>query len=195
MRISVLSNINSIFNSVTYRIGQILVDPGDEFYGFQNIKAVLLTHAHFDHIYGLNRVVELNRDCMVFTNQAGADMLADPRRNLSKYHESPFIFQYPQKIKIVKEGDFMEVDGLNVKVYETPGHNPSCLTFIINDNVFSGDAYIPGIKTITNLPDGNQEQALVSMRRIVVLAEGKALHPGHPRLKILGPDRRPLPSR
>ena len=187
-----LCHQNSVMNSVSYKIGRLLVDPGDEWGGFQDVSAVLLTHGHYDHIYGLNRVLELNPEAIVITNTSGAQMLADSRLNLSKYHDEPFEFRYPDSIRIVKEGDKLEIDEKTVEVYETPGHHPSCLTYIVNSEVFSGDSYIPGIKTVTNLPGGSAELAQKSRVRIVKLAEGKGLNPGHPRLKLLSADRRPI---
>lgn len=83
--------INSVFSSKSYRIGSILIDPGDEWEGFENVDAVLLTHAHFDHIYGLNRVVELNPEVKIFTNTAGQEALLNDRLNMSRYHETPFV--------------------------------------------------------------------------------------------------------
>ena len=90
--------INSVFSSKSYRIGSILIDPGDEWEGFENVDAVLLTHAHFDHIYGLNRVVELNPGVKIFTNTAGQEALLNDRLNMSRYHETPFVLEYPENI-------------------------------------------------------------------------------------------------
>lgn len=70
-------------------------------------------------------------------------------------------------------------DGVTAKVYETPGHNGSCLTYEVNEFLFTGDSYIPGIKVVTNLPGGNKELAAQSLKRILELAYGKVLCPGH----------------
>ena len=175
----ILTHQNIIFGSVSYRIGNILIDPGDEWEGFHDIGIVLLTHAHFDHIYGLNKVIELNPKAKVFSNRAGGDMLLDARLNLSKYHESPFVFQFPENIEYIAEGSLIKIGNEIVEVYSTPGHNPSCLTFVIGDHVFTGDAYIPGIKTVTNIPQANKEEAEKSVERILNLAKGKTIFPGH----------------
>lgn len=65
-----------------------------------------------------------------------------------------------------------------VSIIPTPGHNPSCLTFMIDQMIFSGDSYIPGVKTVTNLPGGNRAQAEESIRKI--LSFGGTIYPGHP---------------
>ena len=172
--------VNSIFNSISYRISDTIIDPGDEWEGFEDVEAVLLTHAHFDHIYGLNRLLELNPEAKVYTNEAGKEMLLNAKKNLSFYHATPFMFRHPEKIVTVSDGDEVEL-GENViaKAVFTPGHNPSCITWIVCDNLFTGDAYIPGVKTVTNLPTSNKKDTLDSEQLIIELAQGRTIRPGH----------------
>ena len=141
---------------------------------------VLLTHAHFDHIYGLNQLLQLFPDVLVYTNECGKETLLDSRKNMSLYHETPFVFKYPDNIWIVNDGDVIELsEGLKAKVVSTPGHHPSCLTYIIGDTIFTGDSYIPGIKVVTNLPKGNKKQAQESIDKILAMSEGRTIYPGH----------------
>lgn len=165
---------------MSYAFAGILLDPGDEWQGFESVSKVLLTHAHFDHIYGLNRVLKFSPDAKVFTNEYGKEMLLNSRKNLSFYHETPFVFEYPESIVIVNDHD--EIDfgkGMRAKALFTPGHNPSCITWIIGDVIFTGDSYIPGINTVSNLPKGNKVQAIKSENLIKRLAIGKTIYPGH----------------
>lgn len=173
-------HINSLFSSVTYRLGNLMIDPGDEWEGFENVDAVLLTHAHFDHIYGLNRIVELNQKVKVYTNMMGKEMLLSDKLNMSRYHETPFTYQYPENIILVQDGEFLSIgSNVTVQAVYTPGHNPSCITWVIGDNIFTGDSYIPSIKTVTNLPGGNKVVASKSELLISKIAEGKQILPGH----------------
>lgn len=170
----------SLFNSVSYRLEDFIVDPGDIWEGFEDVATVLLTHAHFDHIYGLNELMKISPGAMIYTNEFGREMLLDARKNLSFYHETPFVFEHPESIIIVNDGDEIKLgNGLTAKAVFTPGHNPSCITWIIDDAIFTGDSYIPGIKTITNLPRGNKIQAIESENLIKRLAVGKTIYPGH----------------
>lgn len=175
----VTRHINSIFNSVSYKIGDILIDPGDEWEGFQNVGIVLLTHAHFDHIYGLNRVIELNPNAIVITNEYGALMLTDDKLNLSRFEGKSFVFNHLKNIRIVSDDDILNVYNEQIRIYETPGHNPSCITYVVGENVFTGDAYIPGLKTVTNFPKGNKEMAEESVKRIINISTNKIIYPGH----------------
>lgn len=177
---SIISNINSILNSISYSFNDILIDTGDIWSKFNNVSAVLLTHAHFDHIYGLNELFAKNPEAKVFTNSIGKEMLLNARKNLSFYHETPFVFEYPDKIVTVNDGEEIQIgENLIAKAVFTPGHNPSCISWVIGDDIFTGDSYIPGIKTVTNLPNGNKAQAKKSEQLILNLAKNRTIHPGH----------------
>lgn len=163
---------NSIFNSRTYILSEDgsnkvwLVDCGDAFWNDgslrqaldklssptnededenrlpgSRVEGVLLTHAHFDHIYGLPSLLERFPDVAIYTNEWGKRALADARLNMSLYHDSPMRVDC-SNVRVVKEGD--KVFGFDV--YETPGHNPSCLCYANDEVIFTGDAYIPGCK-------------------------------------------------
>lgn len=184
---------NSIFASKTYILYQNgdckawVVDVGDiktifTYLRNWNLKmaGVFTTHAHFDHIYGLNELLKHFPDTLVYTNVCGKETLLDARKNMSLYHETPFVFEYPDNIRIVNDGDEIELsEEVKVKVIATPGHHPSCLTYIIGDAIFTGDSYIPGIKVVTNLPKGNKKQAQESLDKIMKLAENHTVYPGH----------------
>ena len=174
------AHTNSLFNSVTYRFGAMIVDPGDV-WRFEGALNVLLTHAHFDHIYGLNELLRLSPTAKVFTNASGREMLLDARKNMSFYNESPFVFDHPDRVVVVEEGDEVCLgEGLVALAVFTPGHNPSCITWVVGDAVFSGDALIPGVKTVTNLPGGDKVAAARSEERIRALKGARTLYPGHP---------------
>ena len=99
--------------------------------------------------------------------------------NYSKYHNDPIVFE-SENIVICKEGDEIELfEGVTAKVYETPGHSDSCLTYEVEDYLFTGDSYIPGVKVVTTLKGGDKKLAAKSVERILKLAEGKIICPGH----------------
>lgn len=188
----IYSAINSFFSSNTYILCKEvehkawLVDCGDieplqPLLMDKMLKGVLLTHAHFDHIYGLNDLLKLFPNTLVYTNESGKEALLDARKNMSLYHETPFIFEHPENIRIVDDGDEIMLDNVTTaRVMATPGHHPSCLTYIIGDAIFTGDSYIPGTKVVTNLPKGDKRLAQESLDKIIQLAKGSTIYPGHP---------------
>lgn len=158
------------------------IEPVMEFLREKNLKVegVFLTHAHFDHIYGLEDLVGRFPDCKVYVCEYAKQALASDKLNMSRYHGDRINYTSDNVI-VVKEGDSMALfDGEPQMVfYETPGHNPGCLTMVMGDIIFTGDAYILGIGANTRLPRANKEQAKESLERILKLAEGKTVLSGH----------------
>lgn len=182
--------VNNFFVSCTYVLSAYgnawLVDCGDVEPLFsllknKKLKGVFLTHSHYDHIYGLNELLTLYPETLVYTNESGKETLFDDRKNMSLYHETPFVFEHPEQVRLVDDGDEIKLtEDIKAKVIATPGHHPSCLTFLIDDAIFTGDSYIPGIKVVTNLPQGNKKQAKESLEKILLLSDEKTIYPGHP---------------
>jgi glyoxylase-like metal-dependent hydrolase (beta-lactamase superfamily II) len=185
---------NSFFSSRTYWLPDNrqnkfwLVDCGDIEEVIRQIPAqsviagVLLTHVHYDHIYGLNRLMKIMPDCVIYTNDFGQKSLTDPKRNFSRYHTDidDFIFEHPEKVVVVGEGDKIELfEGVYTDVYYTPGHDESCLCYEVEENLFTGDAYIPGVKTVTTFPHSSKKNAMESDLRISLIARGMKVWPGH----------------
>lgn len=185
--------VNSIFSSKTYLLYKEaeqkawLVDIGDlePILAFireklLTIAGVFITHGHFDHIYGLQSIVNHYPECKVYITEYGKTALASDKLNMSRYHETPFRYE-GDNVVVVHEGNSLTLfDGEpEMNFYETPGHNPGCLTMVLGDVIFTGDAYIPGIGANTQLPHANKEQAKQSMERIMKLAEGKTILSGH----------------
>lgn len=185
--------VNIIFTSKTYilfcesedKAG--LVDIGDiepvvAFLQENNLmlEGVFITHGHFDHIYGLPSLMKHYPNCKVYTTEFGKQSLASDKLNMSRYHETPISYEGDNVI-VVHEGESMTLfDGEpEMQFFETPGHNPGCLTMVLGNMIFTGDAYIPGVGANTQLPHANKEQAQQSMERILKLAEGKIIFPGH----------------
>ena len=185
--------VNSIFSSKTYIIYKArenkawLVDIGDiepvlSFLGehYLTVEGVLLTHAHFDHIYGLESLLYHFPGCKVFVCEYAKQALASDKLNMSRYHGTPLSIE-SDRIIVVHDSDSLCLynDEPLMYFYETPGHNPGCLTMVIGDKIFTGDAYIPGVGVNTRLPHADKEQAKVSLDRIFKLAEGKVILSGH----------------
>ena len=127
------------------------------------VKGLLLTHSHFDHIYGINELCNRYPDCVVYASKYDGEALMDDRKNLSRYHEHPIVFA-GKNIVTVRENDEIPVCNNEViKVVSTPGHEPGCLTFYTDEFIFTGDSYIPGVKVVTKLPGGDSGLAVQSV--------------------------------
>lgn len=87
--------VNSFFDSITWLLSgtesnQVwLVDCGDidpiiDKINGKIVVGVLLTHAHYDHIYGLPKLIDIFPECRIYTNSYGKESLASSKKNLSK---------------------------------------------------------------------------------------------------------------
>ena len=180
--------VNSVFRSCSYILTHAghswLVDCGDVDQILPYIKGtlcgILLTHGHFDHIYGLNQLLNLYPDVPVYTNDYGLETLYDDKLNFSKFYGNTLQLQPVNNIRILHDGDEFELfDGVKVHAVFTPGHSPCCVTWVLDDMMFTGDSYIPGVKTVTNLPHCDKKQAACSEILIKKLAEHRTVYPGH----------------
>lgn len=189
--------VNWIFASNTFVISKEdspdvwLVDVGDTEKVLNilppqsRIKGVFLTHTHFDHIYGINELYRSFPDIEVFTSEYGKEALYSSKKNFSFYHESPIEYQ-GHNVRIIKEGDEITLyPSIQMKVYETPGHCPSCLTYQLENKLFTGDSYIPDAKVVSKLPRGNKALAQHSLTIVLQLSNDKDIYPGHGEVLIM----------
>jgi hydroxyacylglutathione hydrolase len=182
--------------SNTYLISQennlevYLIDAGFsdiiiEFLGCnKRIAGVFLTHAHYDHICDLNKLITHFPELVVYCSEYTCKGLFSDRLNLSFYHESPFIF-LGNSIKIIKgEKDEVVFNNIKVKCIHTPGHDPGCITYKINDYLFTGDSFIPGYDVVTKLKGGNKidsQKSLLKIRNMIT--PSTIVCPGHFEMK------------
>ena len=190
----VIRIVNSVFRSNTFLIEDesgmcFLVDCGDigsivrylqckEF----TLGAVFITHAHYDHIYGLNEVVSNIPFVKVYLSLHGKEGLFSDRLNMSRYHSTSFIYEYDDNIEVVENNCIISLfgrDEMQMKTYETPGHDWSACCFQINNCLFTGDSYLPQHKVVTTFPKSNKREAEKSLERIKKIAVGCNLYPGH----------------
>ena len=142
---------------------------------------VLLTHGHFDHVYGLNSLITLYPDVPVYTCRAGLDELVNDKLNFSRYAGMPFVLDCPGNVRLVEDGDSVPLfEGIEARAVFTPGHCPSCITWIVDDALFTGDSYIPGIKTVDNIPHSDKDLSAANEALIRRLAEDRTVYAGHP---------------
>lgn len=145
----------------------------------KELRGVFLTHTHFDHLYGINALHSDFPQCRVYTSEYGKQALYDDKKNFSKYHQSSLVYDGTDVV-VLNDGDNIEIyPGIFLTTYETPGHCPSCLTYVLNNWVFTGDSFIFGVKVVTKLPKGDRFLAKESLERIMILSCGKMICPGH----------------
>lgn len=195
--IDVLKIRSEIFTSNTYLITSsqkeevFLIDCGafdeviEHLPSNAILKGIFLTHYHYDHIYYIEKWIEMYPDVKVYGSLITKEGVENPKRNLSFYHEDPIKFEIIN-FKTIEEGSIVSLFKSKYELYafETDGHCEGSLTFLLGNYIFTGDALIPNIPVVTKLKTGDKLKAKISIDKIRSLAEDKCLIcPGH--LEIL----------
>ena len=141
------------------------------------IKAILLTHGHFDHIMGANEMRTIS-GAKIYALEEEAELLSDPQMNSSfkvgkSYTVKPDV--------LLKDGDVVTVGSINLKVISTPGHTiGGCCYYSEEDKVlFSGDTLFVESCGRTDFETGNAGQMKESLRKLMELPEDVKVYPGH----------------
>lgn len=188
--------ITSMCDTNTYILiadGQaIVVDPGanatkiSEFIAGKNatLKYILVTHAHFDHI---GAVAELQAEgASVYISQTDYDHVSENDQFGDFAHVKPFNADVT-----VKEGDVLELIGHTFKVMETPGHTAGGVCYIMDDEtIFSGDTLFRLSVGRTDLPYGNHDDIINSLKKLFALPHDYEVLPGHSRPTTLDFERK-----
>ena len=144
------------------------------------VKAVMLTHGHFDHIAGLNKLLDDYPALEIYASADSHQALIDSKRNLSLYHGTPYILDEYTPVVVFK-GEQVHFEGIGTfEVISTAGHTPGSVSYLIGNHLFTGDAYLPGQKTFTKFPGGDKLKAEHSRALLTKLeTEGYTIHCGH----------------
>ena len=175
-----------------------IVDPAwyvEEFNGIleknnAKLKYIMLTHGHFDHIFGVHGLRE-STGAKVVIHFRDAEHLVDPKKSLAEGNmPDP---QIPVAADIlVKEGDVLTLGDEEIKVMSTPGHTMGSVCYIIEGEktIISGDTLFCMTAGRTDFPDGSDELMIQSLKRLVALDGDYRVLPGHNRETTLESERK-----
>lgn len=155
-----------------------------------SVAAVVLTHAHADHILGLGDVMDAFPGTPLLLHEAEEDWPSDPALNLSAAFGSPF--SGPAPTRLLKHGDEITIGGENWSVRHAPGHSPGGCVFVAPGGQLAivGDTLFSGSVGRTDFPFGDFDQLAESIRReIYSLDRSCRCLPGHGPTTTVGQER------
>jgi len=165
----------------------LVIDPADRvsgivaayLAGLRCQKAtVILTHEHFDHMSGVNRLRE-SMETVLIASRACSEAIPDPTRNLSRYAIGEDLCCGPADVICDDEITHFDWEGFPVEVLLTPGHSPGSVCVAVDGRLFTGDSLLAATPTVVKLPGGSRSDLERSLALLYARFAGAPAYPGH----------------
>ncbi|MBQ9863095.1 MAG: MBL fold metallo-hydrolase [Lachnospiraceae bacterium] len=169
-------------------------DSGDYLYeklsekGFK-VGAIMLTHGHFDHIFGVKALKEKS-GALVYAYKDEEILLSDVKLNLS-LSVGRGVTVTPDVL--LKDGEELDLCGIKIKVIFTPGHTEgSCCFYVKEANILiAGDTLFEESVGRTDMPTGSSRKLIDSIKeKLMVLPDETKVYPGHGDTTSIGNERK-----
>jgi len=167
----------------------LVIDPGDDGVSISEeinnkklkVKAVFLTHGHFDHSMGaldLKLIYNVDFGC------SEKDAFLLDRQDETAKHFLKKEIQVPNFIKIDIDLDRIKkfkIGEETIEIIKTPGHTPGCVCFYNKKNklLFSGDTLFAGLRGRTDFKYGSTKEIFKSLKKLMKLDKKTLVLPGH----------------
>lgn len=156
--------------------------------------AVVLTHAHVDHIAGVGAVVGAFPGTPVWIHEAEERWLSEPDLNLSSF--AGLAVTAPGPDRLLKDGDELELEGTRWRVLHTPGHSPGGIALYCEAGgvALVGDTLFAGSVGRSDFPNSDPRVLERSIRtRLYTLPDATRVLPGHGEETSVGVEKRSNP--
>ena len=143
------------------------------------VKYILLTHGHFDHVLGINRMNEV-LGAKVYVHEGDKEQVVNTRAVMTIFGLPTEGVENPKITATLSDAGELTLGNQVIKVIETPGHTPGGVCYLIGDCLFSGDTLFHGTIGRTDLPGGSFQQIKHSVKDVLfALDENIKVYPGH----------------
>ena len=173
----------------------IYIDPGAEAdlliekISNQNLdlKFVINTHCHVDHTAEVSSVINYFK--VPFYIHRGDLALLENLQEQGNYFGIN-VKDIPKITEFVIEGDSFEFGNLTATILYTPGHSPGGISIKIENSVFVGDCLFMDSIGRTDLPGGNYDQLISSIKtKLLTMDDSINVYPGHGPATTIGRER------
>lgn len=174
----------------------VVIDPGDEANKILlalaesqlTVKYLLNTHGHFDHV-GANGSMKESTGADLMIHPLDAPMLGHLSMAAASFGLSAQ--NSPDADKDLADGDILTFGKLSLKVIHTPGHSPGGVSFHTNGHVFVGDTLFAGSIGRTDLPGGDYNTLIASVKKkLFLLDDNTRVYCGHGPQTTIGREKK-----
>jgi hydroxyacylglutathione hydrolase len=160
------------------------------------LAAIVCTHGHVDHIAGNADLKHAFPGAPVVVGTRDAPMLTDPVLNMSAGFGFDVIS--PPADKLVNGGDKLTVAGIELEVFDIPGHSPGHVVYLVRETkpltVLGGDVLFRGSVGRTDFPGGSFETLKAGIKRVLwPLPPDTVVYPGHGPVTTVGHEKQTNP--
>ena len=176
----------------------VVIDPGGDEdkilealkYAELNLKYIIDTHGHFDHV-DANQPLKEATGAKIAIHEADALMLSQPSAEAMFFTGNRA--RVSQADLLLKEDDLISFGPYRLKVLYTPGHTPGSISLVLEGfpYVYVGDLLFAGSIGRTDFPGGSFDNLIQAVRtKIFPLGDRYAVYPGHGPVTTVGQERK-----
>lgn len=154
------------------------------------VKYILMTHGHFDHVLGINRMKEA-LGAKAYVHAGDKEQVVNTREVMTMFGLPTDGVVNPLIDGTLDEAGMMTLGAQEIKIIETPGHTPGGVCYLIGEDLFSGDTLFCGTIGRTDLPQGSFQQIKHSVKDILfALDDNIKVYPGHSESSTIGYEKK-----
>jgi len=176
----------------------VVIDPGGDEeeilealkYAELNLKYIIDTHGHFDHV-DANQPLKEATGAKIAIHEADAQMLSQPSAEAMFFTGNRV--RLSQADLLLKEDDLLSFGTYRLKVLHTPGHTPGGISLVLEGHtyVYVGDLLFAGSIGRTDFPGGSFDDLIQAVRtKIFPLGDQYSVYPGHGPVTTVGQERK-----